>query len=66
MTFKTFMLAGVASATVLAFVPFGPLPAVGQNTYVAPDQGQSGENQPQQMRKRQQCVRGHDMICHKM
>ena len=53
MTFRTLMLAGVTSATVLTIVPFGPQPAIAQNTYVAPDQGQSGDNQPQQVRKRQ-------------
>jgi type IV secretory pathway VirB10-like protein len=53
---KTLMLACVANAAVLATLPFTPQPVFAQNdTYVAPDQGQSGENQSsQQMRKRKQ------------
>ena len=56
MTIKTLMLASVASAAVLATLPFSPQPVLAQtDTYVAPDQGQSGENQSsQQMRKRKQ------------
>ena len=56
MTIKTLMLASVASAAILAAVPFSPQPVFAQtDTYVAPDQGQSGDNQSsQQMRKRKQ------------
>jgi hypothetical protein len=47
----------VAGAAVLATVPFSPQPVVlaQTNTYVTPDQGQSGNEQPsQEMRKRKQ------------
>lgn len=56
MTFRTFMLAGVAGAAILAMVPFNPQPVLAQsNTYVTPDQGQSENDQPsQEMRKRKQ------------
>jgi hypothetical protein len=56
MTIKSLMLASVASAAVLASLPFSPQPVLAQtDTYVAPDQGQSGENQSsQQIRKRKQ------------
>jgi len=53
MTIKTLMLAGIAGSAILALNPISSSPVLAQNTYVAPDQGQSGDNQPQQMRKRQ-------------
>ena len=54
MTIKTLMLASAASAAVLATLPFSPQPVFAQtDSYVAPDQGQAGENQSsQEMRKR--------------
>jgi hypothetical protein len=54
MTIKTLMLAGVAGAALLATAPFSPQPVLAQNTYVTPDQGQSGEGQSQDVRKRKQ------------
>ena len=54
MTIKTLMLAGVAGAAVLATVPFSPQLVLAQtNTYVAPDQGQSGDEQSSQDMKKQ-------------
>jgi hypothetical protein len=56
MTIKTLMLAGVAAAAALAGAPFTPQPLFAQtNTYVAPQEDQSGDEQSsQQMRKRKQ------------
>ena len=52
MTIKTLVLAGVAGAAVLAAVPSSPHPVLAQNnTYVAPDQGQSGDDQSSQEMK---------------
>ena len=54
MTIKTLMLAGVAGAAILATVPFSPQLVLAQtNTYVAPDQGQSGDEQSSQDMKKQ-------------
>jgi len=56
MIIKTFLLAGVAGAALLAAVPFSPTPVLAQNnTYVTPDQGQpSDEQSSQDVRKRKQ------------
>ena len=54
MTIKTFVLAGVAGAAVLAAMPFSSHPVLAQNnTYVAPDEGQSGDDQSSQEMKKQ-------------
>jgi hypothetical protein len=55
MTIKTIMLAGVAGAALLAPMPFSPEPVYAQNnTYVAPDEGQSSDDQSsREMKKRQ-------------
>jgi hypothetical protein len=55
MTIKTIMLAGVAGAALLAAMPFSPEPVYAQNnTYVAPDEGQSSDDQSsREMKKRQ-------------
>jgi hypothetical protein len=54
MTIETFMLAGVAGAALLSAVPFSPQPVFAQNnTYVAPDEGQSGDDQSAQEMKKQ-------------
>jgi len=55
MTIKTVMLAGVAGAALLAAMPFSPEPVYAQNnTYVAPDEGQSSDDQSsREMKKRQ-------------
>jgi hypothetical protein len=65
MTIRTIMLAGVAGAAILATVPFGPQPVMAQNTYGAPDQGQTG-GQPQEMRKRQQGQTSDDQSTREM
>jgi hypothetical protein len=56
MTIKVLLLAGVAGAAILAAVPFSPTPVLAQtNTYVAPQEGQSGDEQSsQEMKKRKQ------------
>jgi hypothetical protein len=66
MTIRTLMLAGVAGATILATVPFSPFAAMAQNTYAVPDQGQSGDNQPQQMRKPKQGQTSDDQSTREM
>ena len=54
MTIKTIMLAGVAGAALLAAMPFSPEPVYAQNnTYVAPDEGQSSDDQSSREMKKQ-------------
>jgi hypothetical protein len=68
MTIKTLMLAGVAGAAVLGTVPFSPQSVLAQtNTYVTPDQGQSGDEQSsQEMRKRKQGQTSDDQSTREM
>jgi hypothetical protein len=66
MTIRTLMLAG-AGAAILATVPWSPQPALAQNTYVTPDQGQQGDDQSsQEMKKRKQGQSSDDQSTREM
>ena len=67
MTIQKFMLAGVAAAALLAATPFSPQPVLAQNnTYVAPDEGQSSDDQSSREMKKQRQGQSDDQSSREM